>query len=341
MGCKGEPELPRLRMIIDLHTQIWASLDQLGHDAALRIRSRQADRWARLDASTDSHERAMECVNGAVVIGFRSAALGAAIPDEFIAEFVKRDPARRVGVAGIDPLDRDALDRIATATKLGLIGIAISPACHGFHPAHSSAMRVYERCDELKLPVFVTMQEPLTPRAVLELARPAAWDEVARAFPTLAIIISGAGYPWIDETLTLIAKHDRVFTDIAGIAARPWQLYNMLLAASSLDVMDKLLFASGFPFETPARTIETLYTINAFSQGTNLPAVPRSLIRDIIERDSLELLGIDSAIRPTASIPDNSGEDDDDEDDMVASAAELRRQRAEDPFDSWEDDQSS
>ena len=295
-------------MIIDLHTQVWANLEQLGCDLAAQIRARPVMAGADpLEGTPIAHERAMGCVDGAVVLGFRSERLGARIPNEFVAEFVAKDPRRRVGVAGVDPLSGDALDQIDAAVSLGLVGVAVSPACQGFHPAHSEAMRVYERCAELSLPVFVTMQSPLTPAAELEFARPGAWDEVARALPTLPIIISQLGHPWIDEALLLLGKHERVFADISGVASRPWQLYNALLSASSLGVMDRLLFGSGFPLETPARAIEALYTVNAFSHGTQLPSIARASIRSIVERDSLACLGIDSEI----SAPPPRTEDDD------------------------------
>lgn len=56
--------------------------------------------------------------------------------------------------------------------------------------------------------------------------------------------------------------------------------------------MDRLLFASDFPFTTPAASIETLYSLNQIVQGTNLPTIPRELVRGIIECDALSLLGL-------------------------------------------------
>ncbi len=282
-------------MIIDLHTHIWASLDQLGPDMASRLRRRSVASEP-VDASPAAHERATACVDGAVVIGFRADRIGARIPNELIAEFVGKNPRRRVGVAGIDPSSDDVHDELEAAVALGLAGVSVSPACQGFHPAHSDAMRVYERCLELGLVVFVLLEEPLTANAVLESARPAAWDEVARALPDLPIVISQLGHPWIDETLLLVGKHQRVFADISGVASRPWQLYNALLNASSFGVMNKLFFGSGFPSETPAKAIEALYTVNAYSHGTQLPAIARSSIRAIVEQDSLGRLGIESEI---------------------------------------------
>jgi hypothetical protein len=91
----------------------------------------------------------------------------------------------------------------------------------------------------------------------------------------------------------MLSKHENLYADIAGVASRPWQLYNALLSASSMGVMDKLLFASGFPFDVPAKVIEAVYSVNAYSHGTQMPATPRSQIRAIVERDTLKTLGID------------------------------------------------
>jgi len=284
------------RMIVDLHTSIWTSLDQLGPEIARRIRSDAAAHWDQYEASAASHDRDMACVDGSLVRGFRSELLDARVPNELIADFVARDPGRRIGVAGIDPMSADAMDQLDAAQNLGLAAISVSPAAQGFHPAHSDAMPIYERCAELSMPVFVGAPEPLTPSSTLEFARPSLWDEVARLLPQLPIVIGHLGHPWVDETLALLGKHERVFADLAGVVSRPWQLYNVLVNAASLTVMDKLLFGSGFPNDTPAKAIETLYSINGYSLGTQWPTIPRSQLRGIVERDSLALLGIDAVI---------------------------------------------
>jgi hypothetical protein len=283
-------------MIVDLHTHAWANLDQLGPQLAARRRRLAAASGGHADGSPAAHERAMGCVDASVVLGFRAQRLGARIPSEFVAEFTSRDPRRRVGVAGVDPMSEDVFDEIDKAVGLGLAGVAVSPACQGFHPAHSRAMLVYERCAELGLPVFVTIEWPLTASAEMEFARPGAWDEVARALPKLPIVMGEIGHPWVDEALMLVGKHERVYADISGLASRRWQLYNALQGALAMGVLDKLLFGSGFPDETPAGAIEAVYTVNAYCHGTQMPSIARPLLRAIIEKDSLALLGINSEV---------------------------------------------
>lgn len=289
-------------MIIDINTQVWSNADQLGREMADQLRKQQTASWEPCDASVAAHEQAMRCVDCAVVLGFHAERLGAHIPNEFVAEFVARDQQRRIGVAGIDPMSRHASRMLDDALKLGLSGVAVSPACQGFHPQHSSAMQMYETCAERGLPIFVTAPAPMIPAAVLEFARPLLWDEVAREVPNVSIVISQLGYPWVDETLVLLAKHENLYADLSGVASRPWQLYGTLQSALSLGVMDKLFFGSGFPRHNPAKVIESLYSINSLTQGSPLPSIPRTQIRGIVERDSLACIGIDAIITPRVQI---------------------------------------
>lgn len=280
-------------MITDLRTRIWSNLDQFGPEVASNLRNRYADKWDQLDGSPAVHEREMACTNCACVFGFRSDLLEASVPNELVAEFVSRDPQRRIGVAGIDPISSGALFELEKAIDMGLSAVSISPAAQGFHPAHSAAMRIYERCAVLGLPVFISNDVPLTKSSILEFAHPASFDEVARSIPELKLVIGELGYPWINEGIALIGKHPNVYADTAGIVARSWELYNVLLTAASCGVMNKILFGSGFPFTTPTQAIESLYSVNSHSHGTQLPSVSRSLTRSIVERDSLAVLGID------------------------------------------------
>jgi len=292
-------------MIIDIHSQVWSTVDQLGPELAKRLRARQTDQWFTLDAGPEAHERTMACVTGSVVLGFRSDRMGARVPNEFIAAVVSKAPHRIVGIASIDPLASDAFDQLELATDLGMAGVTVAPASQGFHPTHSTAMRLYEECAQRRLPLFVCEQQPLATDALMEFARPHLWDAVAQTLPDLRIVLGHVGHPWIDETLVMLEKHANVYTTTAGVASRPWQLYNALLSAFHLGVINKLLFGSGFPFDAPAKAIEALYSANAYCHGTQLPSIPRSAIRSVVERDSLAVLGIthelSTAVRERAS----------------------------------------
>jgi hypothetical protein len=67
----------------------------------------------------------------------------------------------------------------------------------------------------------------------------------------------------------------------------------MVVAAHEHGVMDKLLFGSGYPVGNVQQCMETLLGFNKLLGDTNLPTVPRGVIQNIIERDTLGLLGIE------------------------------------------------
>ncbi len=290
-------------MIVDLHTHIWESPEQLGRGSAQRLLRHGGQPWDRPDASASAHDAAMEPVQHAVILGFESRMLGGSIPPEQVARYVQRKPEKYLGFAGIDPMTGRAATRIEAAQAMGLVGVTISPAAQGFHPSHTQAWPVYETCAERGLPLLVHGAAHLPAEAKLEFARPALLDEVAREFPRLRIIISQVGHPWIEETLTLLGKHRNVFADLSHVVTRPWQLYNLLHSAHQQGVMDRLLFGSDFPLCTPQKAITTIYSVNTLTQGTMLPSVPREQLRSIVERDVLEALGLRRREKAAAASP--------------------------------------
>jgi len=154
-------------------------------------------------------------------------------------------------------------------------------------------MRLYESACQLKMPVFFHNAGDLSAAAVLDYARPYLLDEVAREFPELKIVIGSMGNPFLEQTLSMLAKHKNVYADLTIKTTSVWQTYNTVLATHERGVMDKLIFGSGFPASGADQCIEILLGFNKLLGDTNLPAVPRGAIRNIIERDSLALLGIE------------------------------------------------
>jgi predicted TIM-barrel fold metal-dependent hydrolase len=154
-------------------------------------------------------------------------------------------------------------------------------------------MRLYEAVQDLGLPVFFhNGSHALDAGAILEYTQPYLLDEVARTFPRLRIVIGNMGVPFVEQTLSMVSKHENVFADLTIRPSKLWQTYNIVVAAHERDVMDKLLFGSGFPLGSADQCIEALLGFNMLLADTKLPTVPRGSIRNVIERDSLDVLGI-------------------------------------------------
>jgi hypothetical protein len=245
------------------------------------------------DTETSEHLAAAETVDVCIVLATSDG------PSEEVnkklSQYVNKHKEKMVGFAVVEP----GTDKISTnhlksiPDKLGLKGVVLYCSACGFHPTHSRAMRFYESAQELGLPVFFhNAIEPTRTDAVLEYAQPFLLDEVAREFANLKIIIGNMGVPFVEQTLSMVGRHKNVYADLTIYPNRVWQTYNMVVAAYEYGIMDKLLFGSGFPSASAGQCIETLLGFNMLLADTSLPTVPRGNIRNIIERDTLELLGI-------------------------------------------------
>ena len=259
-------------MIVDCHTHIKPAAEE---------------------TETTEHFAATETVDVCIVLATSDG------PSEEVnkklSQYVNKHKEKMAGFAVVEP----GKDKISTnqlksiPDKLGLKGVVLYCSACGIHPTHSRAMRFYESAQELGLPVFFhNAGDPLGADAVLEYAQPFLLDEVAREFANLKIIIGNMGVPFVEQTLSIVGRHKNVYADLTIHPSRIWQTYNIVVAAYEQGVMDKLLFGSGFPSASAGECIETLLGFNMLLADTNLPTVPRGSIRNIIERDTLELLGI-------------------------------------------------
>jgi len=295
-------------MIVDCHTHIWPraqSLDETSKD----FLHRQAGR-AGISADPSDHALSAGCVDKTLVF---PALDGSAVSEgnRFVCEYVAGHSNAMVGIAAADPTDPGCVSAAeALLEQTEFRGLVISPSTQGFHPADTRAIPLYELAQQREVPLFFHQSTRFPAQAHLEYARPSLLDEVARTYPQLRIVLSALGQPWVDEALALLGKHPYVFADLAGLTRRPWQMYNSLIQAHQFNVIDKVLFGSGFPYLQAAQAIGNIYRLHELTQGTNLPGVPREALRSIIERDALTVLGIS---RPGERPADENDTTEDDE----------------------------
>jgi uncharacterized protein len=260
-------------MIVDCHTHI----NSVGYEVEL-----------------SDHLAAAETVEACIVL----AAPGEKTNEQSnkkVSDYVNNHRDKMVGFAIIDPTKDNISIKGLTAVieRAGLKGVVLYCSDCEFHPCHSRAMQFYESVQELGLPIFFHNGGPMRAEAVLDYAQPYLLDEVARTFPKLKMVIGTMGQPFVGQTLAMIAKHENVYADLTIKPDNVWQIYNIVLAAHEKDVMDKLLFGSGYPLGRSAECIESLLSFNKLLGSITFPIVPLGSIRSVIERNSLEILGIE------------------------------------------------
>jgi len=259
-------------MIVDCHTHINFAADEVEFSEHLAA-TEMVDRCIVLAASNGPSDEV----------------------NKGLAKYVNKYREKMVGFAVVDPIkDKISVNKLKPIRdKLELQGVVLHCCAQGLHPSHSRALRFYESAQELGFPVFFhNGHSVFGTDDVLSYAQPYLLDEVAREFPAMKIIIGNMGIPFIEQTLSMVAKHENVYADLTIRPNNVWQTYNTVVAAYEHEVMNKLLFGSGFPMGNAGECIETLLGFNMLLADTNLPTVPRGSIRNIIERNTLEMLGI-------------------------------------------------
>jgi predicted TIM-barrel fold metal-dependent hydrolase len=290
-------------MIIDIHTHTPRDKDDVPQEDVVMNAMWRPDAAKSTRPTWKDYIEAMAPVDKAVCFNMAADPRGVRDGDaafepavevnDTTAEFVRAHQDKLLGFLGVHPHDPNALVEIERATQdLGLVGIKLGPNYQNFDPLGPEAFRIYKRAQELKLPVLFHQGTSPVRFADLDYAHPRHMDRIATAFPNLKVVMAHVGHPWQIDTIVVIRKHPNVYADISANFYRPWSYYNELRLATEWNVLPKLLLGSDFPVATPQETIDSLATVNDIIAGTNLPQVPLGELEKIIDRNSLELLGL-------------------------------------------------
>lgn len=281
-------------MIVDVHThylRIHEDLDPRGHDD-MRRAGLDPDRWAM---TPERHLKATDAADAAIVFGMQAHAAGWHVPNDVVAEHVRRAPHRLIFFASVDPAQDGFMAELERChLALGARGVKLGPVYQGRHPHDPRCYEIYRYCARHGLPILMHMAATFWQCAPLEFARPIHIDRVANDFPDLRIILAHLGYPWEAETVAVVLKQPNVFADCSGIYHRPWQFYQTMRLVTEFGAHAKVLFGSDFPATTTASSIVGLRGVNLVLGQSSLPPVPSEVIEGIIQRDALALLGLDA-----------------------------------------------
>lgn len=289
-------------MIVDVHTHVPSHTDTVPPEEEKLDNIMRPGKALRLTTTYDDFLEAMKPVDRVISFGIampadRPAVIGKrdmkAVNDA-AAALVAQAPEKIIGFMSVHPDEPDVLDEMERANSdLKLRGLKLGPNYQNFDPLGENARRVYARAEEMKLPVVFHQGTSPIRDAPLRYAHPLVMDEIAILFPELRIVMAHIGHPWMGDCLVVIRKHPNVYADISGLFYRPWQCYNGMRLAYEWSVIDKLLLGSDYPITTPEETMDAFRQLARFTRQHHLPEVPPELIEGIIQRNSLELLGLD------------------------------------------------
>jgi predicted TIM-barrel fold metal-dependent hydrolase len=174
--------------------------------------------------------------------------------NDYIAALTRRH-TELIGMSAVNPRFRGvtwARRELTRAVEdLGLQGLKLYPMYDHYAPADRDlAFPIYERAHELGIGVMVHMGTTSAKDTVLDYGRPGALDEVARRFPGLPLLVCHVGFPWVDECLAMVARHDNTYVDISMFATKTSrrELYDFLMRAQQLGCpLSRICWGTDYP----------------------------------------------------------------------------------------------
>ena len=221
--------------------------------------------------------------------------------NDYIAAVVQSDPEVFIGFASVNPNYRGpkkAVQELERAVNdLGLTGLKLYPMYQDWSPADPViAFPIFEKAEELGIPVLVHQAGSTRVDARMEHANPVLLDAAGRHFPDMRLIIAHCGIPWIHEALFMLTKHPNFYTEISYHIATVTRegLYRFLLDAKQFFVpLEKIFFGTDYPgfLYDPVHLSEKLMTVNEEARRMGTPEIPQHELEGIMGDNFARLMG--------------------------------------------------
>lgn len=277
-------------MIVDCHVNVYDDTQILPLFAEQSAKARPGGFPPR--ATPEIVAEAMREVDRAIVFSLRYAdSAGIDGDDEVTARAVAACPDKLIGFAAVDPRMPNCMDLLTHAIEdLHLKGAKFGPIYNGVSLLDPRMAPICEYLQKHNLPLTMHMGTTFATHAPVHLGRPLEVEEAAHRYPNLKLVMAHMAHPWYEECIVVARKNPNVYCEVSALYYRPWQYYNILIAAQEYLITEwnKIFFGTDFPFTTVADSIAGLRGINRQVEGTNLPRVAQSTIEGIIHSNPLE-----------------------------------------------------
>lgn len=299
-------------MIIDCHMHSWKYPDHFNREAMLRNQPARRRGWTEdrfkqmWDSPIERYIAEMDgVVDKAILMGLKSwDTFGVDIPNEYLADIVKKYPDKFAWCCCVNPTEEGALEEVRHCVEdLGAIGLGeIGPSYGGFLANDERCFPIYDKAQEWGIPLVIHCG-PSQPRNLrMVYGDPLQVDDIAINFPELKIVICHLGYYKYEDAIFLIQKHENVFGDISWLASISglerstlsrylpvveFPYYHLLYPllyyfAQTFGPTDKLLWGTDWTASPPKQSIQILTNLNEVLRKYNLPEIPQMALDNIL-----------------------------------------------------------
>lgn len=195
-------------------------------------------------------------VDYAVALAEMNPRCSGTITNGELAEFC-RGVDRLLPFADVNPhMTADPARELERCVKeLGFRGVKLYPVYQLFHANDQRLYPLYEKAQELGVPVMVHTGSSIFQGVRLKYGDPILLDDVAVDFPdlTLVLVHGGRGF-WYASAFFLVRSYPKVYLEIAGLPPQ-----NLLDYFPDLEqYADKVIFGSDWPGPSPKKNIQAI-----------------------------------------------------------------------------------
>lgn len=181
-------------------------------------------------------------------------------PNDYVARFC-RDHQCLIPFASVNPFlmnrPKDELSRLVR--DCGIRGLKLYPTYNYFFPNDRMLYPVYEKAQDLQIPVMVHTGSSVFKGSRLKYGDPLFLDDVAVDFPDLTVLMvhSGRGF-WYERAFFLARLHPNLYMEVAGLPPQKLLEYFPEFERNA----DKIIFGSDWPGVTSIKeNIETIRSL--------------------------------------------------------------------------------
>lgn len=179
------------------------------------------------------------------VIGYTEEA------NRFASDYARADPRRLLPTGGIRPDHPDPAREVAHLVHdLGIRALKLHPPHQLFRPdgyvdgSVPGLRRLYEACQNERLPIVFHTGTSVFPRARNRFADPMFVEDVAIDFPDLTLVLAHGGRPlWTEAAVFLARRFPHVWLEVSGVP--PARLLDYFPQLPKLA--PKVLFGTDWP----------------------------------------------------------------------------------------------
>jgi predicted TIM-barrel fold metal-dependent hydrolase len=173
-----------------------------------------------------------------------------AVPNEYVADILKKYPDQFIAFAGYNPhRPAQSLAHVERAvTELGFKAVVFRPFVHRCFADDRRYYPLYHFCEKRGIPVWIHTSVNWMTNVSIYYGHPQHLEPVLIDFPRLKIIAGHGGWPWIPDMVLMLWKYENLYTDTS--AHRPKYLntpntgWDMFMKYANSTIQDKICFGS-------------------------------------------------------------------------------------------------